>query len=221
MIRELSALGASERVLARAFLCSRSLIHLVLTDQLWRSRPCDGCWEPISSQRTSGLCERCRRQFCERCAGPKPASRQSSRCVTCDRESWRQYVASREKICRYCGEALPETRRDVYCTECRADEDAFKDYHRQLQRQRDGTRCRNEGCENPVPTAKSWTRNTCRDCAKEHDRLRRSLSRRLCGICERRLNDQERGLCRECRNVDARIRRRGTENAACPTSAQP
>jgi hypothetical protein len=219
MIRELRGLGATQRALARAFLCSESLVRQVLAGKVWAHHPCDGCRQPISGERTSGLCEACKAQFCCRCGAAKFPTRRSPQCVTCDREKWRQHVTSREKTCRHCGEALPGTRRDVLCTECRSDEQSFFQVYRQQRAQSQGIACKQ--CGEPVPTCKSWQRNLCRPCANEHDRRRRALSRRLCGICERELTENDRGLCRDCRRVDARIRAKGAASAAQESGRGP
>lgn len=215
-IRAMRAAGFGIRELGRLFQVSDTLIGLVLQEKVWKDGGCKGCWGPLPPNRPSRLCDQCRPQVCQQCKGPKSPSRLSLNCVGCDREKNRAHKDHRPHVCRACAEALPPERRDVYCSECRRDEDSF---YREWQAERNkGKVCSRPTCENPLPESKWWRSRRCRACQQQHERLRRSLSRRLCGICERRLNDQERGLCRECRTVDDRIRRRGTENAACPMS---
>lgn len=209
MIRALRAEGASAYDLSRAFGRSIPSIYDVLANRTWKGDPCRGCWRLVPEKfHQNHLCEVCEQQTCRHCGGPKSPGRKSARCVACCREAWDRLVTSRSQ-CRECGEEMPETRRDVLCSECRADEQAIQTRYRDNR----DKRCRQ--CGAGVPLAKTWTRRLCRTCANEHDRLRRALSRRQCGICGKELDGKYPDrLCSPCRKLDRQIRRRGTAQTA-------
>lgn len=212
IIRRLHAEGKSHRQLAPIFNCAHSLIGLVCRNAIWQQKPCNGCHAMIPTRRTSGLCEACKAQFCDRCNGPKPATRLSTRCVTCDREKRKLHFERHPGVCSRCAEVFPEKRRDYLCYECRRDEDDFYRTFKQKRAKEQGIVCKTEGCENLIPTAKGWSRITCRECTNKIERLRRALSRRQCGLCGKRLKDEEIGLCVPCRRDDQRIRYRANRD---------
>jgi hypothetical protein len=209
MLRLLRREGAEVYDLMRAFGISISSTNAILQGRQWQGRPCPDCWRLLEpSLGGAERCEVCRQQRCNHCGGPKSPGRKSPRCAPCDRENWTRIVTSRTH-CRECGEEMPETRRDVLCSDCRTAEQEIQ------KRYRDNRQKRCKRCNEPVPLAKSWTRNLCRPCANEHDRLRRALSRRLCGICGKELGEKVKdALCSPCRDADKAIRQRGTTQTA-------
>lgn len=208
MLRRLHAEGALWADLARAFGVSVGTVYAVVGGRVFAERQCPGCWRLLApSEHHRGLCAQCRSQFCNHCGGSKSPGRKSARCAPCDRANFQRVVATHPQ-CRECGEELPETRRDRLCADCR---DADRAIQQQFRDNR-GKLCRQ--CQAALPEAKSWSRLLCRACAKEHDRRRRSLSRRQCGICGKTLGDQRDALCLECRRVDRRIREQGKKDQA-------
>lgn len=207
MMRQLHQAGALSIDLMRAFGVCYTTTTRIVHGKIWVGRPCKGCWRHLGLQSggDSGYCDFCKAVTCQHCQGPKSPGRRSTRCATCDRANFKKGQASRTD-CRECGETLPPDRRDLLCSDCRHDQYEIEKKYRNNR----GRRCSKEGCENPLPEAKSWRRNLCRPCAKENDRLRRSLSRRQCGICGRELNhDKPAALCYHCLALDRRIQRKG------------
>lgn len=207
LLRLLKSEGANPLHLAMAFGVSYALACLIANGKAWTGQQCRDCWRLLvpTTGKSNGVCGECMKQRCGHCGGPKPESRKSHRCRSCDRENF-QNVIRRTGHCRECGEELPETRRNTLCCECVNEDARF----RQQFRNNENKPCRE--CGEPIPTAKSWTRTICRACAKKHDALRRALSRRYCGICgkERQKDEQPGALCIDCRRDDDRIRKRGT-----------
>lgn len=203
-IRAMALAGFTQVQLAGIFQVSKSLIGQIVLEQIWKDGGCEGCRGPLPPGRPSRLCDQCKPQFCQHCKGPKPVHRLSLNCVICDREKNKKGKETRPHVCRVCTEALPEGRRDTFCSECRRDEDQF--YAARQAAQNRGKTCSITGCDNPIPATKWWRSRRCRPCQQRHEQLRRALSRRICGLCEKVLGDHERGLCRPCAAADRRIR---------------
>lgn len=201
MMRLLRDEGAKPIDLMRAFGSSMSTTEHILAGRRWQGKPCKGCWRRVGEKANgNGYCEACQEQTCQRCRGPKSPGRKSARCATCDREAYVQVSVS-HRTCRDCGEELPPERRDRLCSDCRHREYEFQKEKR--GRLNPHKTCSQPACENPLPAAPSWNRSLCADCAKKHDRLRRALSRRYCGLCGKERKGKnalaKTGYCNECR----------------------
>ena len=208
MMRLLREEGATFAALSAAFGCSQYLVQRTLAGEAWGTRQCVGCWrllEPAWHQ--AGRCRECFKQICCECGGPKRESRKSERCRDCDGRRVREWLSQPGRRCGDCGEEIPAGRRSRQCVECDREERRVA----KRARRNAGKVCSEAGCEKRVPEVSWWEWSRCKECKEEHDRRRRALSRRYCGICGKELKHEKRtSLCGICEKDDRRIRARGT-----------